>query len=125
MSNAAHFDQLVTQAFEALPERFREACTGLSIRVEAHAPEAVLEALELRDPMGLLGLYHGINLTQKSVLDVPRSPDEVVLYREPMIAYAKREGLPLADVVGHVLVHEIGHHFGFSDDDMERLQRED
>jgi predicted Zn-dependent protease with MMP-like domain len=118
-----HFNKLVAEAYAALPEPFREACSGLSIRVEAKASDDVLEALELQDPFQLLGLYHGISLTQKSVLDIPTTPDEVLLYRDPITAYAKHERLPLRQVVNHVLVHEIGHHFGFSDEDMERLQQ--
>lgn len=122
MVSDAHFDTLVAQAFAAVPREFRDACAGLAIRVEPEAGLDVLGALEIDDPFALLGLYHGVALTQKSVMDVRRSPDEVVLYREPIKAYAVREGHALKDVVFHVLVHEIGHHFGFSDDDMERLQ---
>ena len=88
----------------------------------ARASAQILKTLEIEDPAQLLGLYHGINLTRKSVLDVPMNPDEVILYREPIIAYSEHEGLPLAEVVNHVLIHEIGHHFGYSDEDMERLQ---
>ncbi|MEO1207793.1 MAG: metallopeptidase family protein [Pseudomonadota bacterium] len=123
MGDAAHFESLVTTAYDALPDRFREASAGLSIRVEPTASEHILTTLDLQDPFELLGLYHGINLTQKSVLDVQSAPNEVLLYREPIIAYAEREGLKLSEVVYHVLVHEIGHHFGFSDEDMERLQQ--
>ncbi len=119
----ADFDVLVEQAFEELPALYRNACRGLGIRTEPFASRDVLDALGITDAHDLLGLYHGINLTQKSVLDLPGIPDEVILYREPIIAYANGTGRPLNEVVVHVLVHEIGHHFGFSDADMELIER--
>lgn len=117
------FDVLVEQAFEELPDLYREACSGLGIRTEPIASRDILEALDIRNGNDLLGLYHGINLTRKSVFDLPSLPNEVILYREPIIAYADLTGQPLAEVVSHVLVHEIGHHFGFSDADMELIER--
>lgn len=124
MVDDAHFDRLVSEAFQSIPEQYREACEGLSIRVEARASEHVLNSLELDDPSQLLGLYHGVSLTRKSVFDVSQEPDEVILYRDPIVAYSRQQGLPLVEVVRHVLVHEIGHHFGYSDDDMERIEKD-
>lgn len=119
----AKFEALVEQTFDALPEVYRNACAGLGIRTESEASGDILQALGISDPSELLGLYHGINLTQKSVLDLPSLPDEVILYREPIISYARATGRPLMEVVNHVLVHEIGHHFGFSDADMELIEQ--
>jgi predicted Zn-dependent protease with MMP-like domain len=124
-SQQAHFDGLVRRAFEELPEVYRDACDGLAIRTEPHAAEHVLKALDIDDPSGLLGLYHGVNLARKSVFDLPATPDEVIIYRDPIMAYARATGTRLADVVRHVLIHEIGHHFGFSDDDMEAIENRD
>ena len=121
--NEVDFDAFVASAFEDLPEVYREACRGLGIRTEPQASSEVLSALDVANPFELLGLYHGINLTQKSVFDLPSLPDEVILYRHPIIAYARATGRPLAEVVTHVLVHEIGHHFGFSDADMDLIER--
>ena len=121
--NETEFDELVEEAFEALPEVYRDACRGLGIRTEPQASHDVLAALNVSNPFELLGLYHGINLTQKSVFDLPSLPDEVILYRNPILAYARATGRPLAEVVTHVLVHEIGHHFGFSDADMDLIER--
>ena len=118
----AHFDEIVAAAFIALPDVYREACDGLAIRTEPHASHDVLRALDIDQPSQLLGLYHGINLARKSVFDLPAAPDEVIIYREPIRAYARATGSPLADVIKHVLVHEVGHHFGFSDDDMEAIE---
>jgi len=117
------FDTLMERAFEDLPAVYRDACRGLSIRSEPQASSEVLSALEISNSNELLGLYHGVNLTQKSVFDLPSLPDEVILYRNPIMAYARATGRPLAEVVTHVLVHEIGHHFGFSDADMDLIER--
>ncbi len=119
----AEFDALVRRSFEGLPEVYRNACQGLTIRTEPQASAEVMTALELLDPYELLGLYHGVNLTQKSVFDLPRLPDQVIIYRNPILAYSKTTGRSLSEVVQHVLIHEIGHHFGFSDADMELLER--
>jgi predicted Zn-dependent protease with MMP-like domain len=120
--SVAEFDKLVRAAFEELAEVYRDACDGLGIRTEPHATDDVLRSLGIDDPSELLGLYHGVNLARKSVFDLASLPDEVIIYRNPIIAYARATGQPLADVVRHVLVHEIGHHFGFSDDDMEAIE---
>ena len=119
---ATRFEALVQAAFGELPEPFREACRDLAIRVEPFADAETLRALELEDPGELLGLYHGINLARKSVLDLPGPPDMVLIYRWPIIAYAEANGLPVENVVRHVLVHEIGHHFGLSDADMASIE---
>ncbi len=117
------FQSLVEQCFEAMPDDYRSACEGLSIRIEGHASDDVMTSLQVSNPYELLGLYHGINLTQKSVFDLPSQPDEIIIYRKPIIAYAKARQYDLADVVQHVLIHEIGHHLGFSDADMDLIER--
>lgn len=120
--NAAHFEKLVEEAFEGLPDEFREACKGVAIRAEPLPDAETLAALELTNPYQLLGLYHGVSLARKSVFDLPMQPDMVFIYRLPIIAYARAEGYALRDVVRHVLIHEIGHHFGLSDADMEAIE---
>ena len=97
--NEAEFECLVQEAFRDLPEVYQDACRGLAIRTENEASQEVLSALELSDPSMLLGLYHGVNLTQKSVFDLPSLPDEVIIYCEPTIAYADANGRPLREVV--------------------------
>ena len=118
----AAFQKLVEAAFDELPQHFRAAAREVAIRAEALPDRETLAALEIEDPYELLGLYHGISLAHKSVLDLPNQPDMVFLYRLPIIAYAQAHGYELADVVRHVLIHELGHHFGFSDDDMETIE---
>jgi predicted Zn-dependent protease with MMP-like domain len=71
-----------------------------------------------------LGLYHGVDLTQQSVLDVSPIPEMIFLYRRPILAYWESHDEALEDIIAHVLIHEIGHHFGLSDADMERIESE-
>ena len=116
------FETLVHAAFEGLPDMYREACADLAIRTEALPDNEVMALLELSDPHQLLGLYHGINLAQKSSFDIPSMPNHIIIYRLPILAYSETNALPLEKVVRHVLVHEIGHHFGFSDADMNFIE---
>jgi predicted Zn-dependent protease with MMP-like domain len=122
MVDEAEFDGLIASAFEELPETYRDACRGLAIRSEALPSPETLAALELDNPFQLLGLYHGLNLARKSTFAVPTEADVILIYRLPIIAYAEASRFELADVVRHVLIHEIGHHLGFSDDDMEAIE---
>ena len=118
------FDTIVQWAFEELPTEYREACKDLTIRTEPLAASEIMSTLQLASPYQLLGLYHGINLAKKSTFDVQILPNEVIIYREAIAAYAAARGYALQDVVRHVLIHEIGHHFGFSDADMEAIERQ-
>lgn len=120
--DADAFDACVRAAYAALPAVYRDACDGLMVRTLDLPPAETLASLGIADPYGLLGLYQGISLDRKSVLDTPVEPDMVFLYRLPILAYAARRDLTVDAVATHVLVHEIGHHFGFSDDDMEAIE---
>lgn len=120
--NEVEFEANVQAAFEALPETYREACKGIAIQAPSLPSTETLNALGLSDPLELLGLYHGISLTRKSLYDLPTQPDVVLIYRLPILAYAHARGLPVQEVIQHVLVHEIGHHFGFSDSEMEEIE---
>jgi predicted Zn-dependent protease with MMP-like domain len=122
MVDEAKFDELIALAFEELPATYREACRGLAIRSEALPSPETLAALELDNPYELLGLYHGLNLARKSTFAISTEPDVILIYRLPILAYADASRFELADVVRHVLIHEIGHHLGFSDDDMEAIE---
>lgn len=116
------FLALAQQAFDDLPAEFRAACEGVAILTPDFADAETLRALGIADPYGLLGLYHGVARPLKSVFDVPGQPDMVCVYRRPVLAYARERELPISQVVHHVLIHEIGHHMGFSDDDMEAIE---
>ncbi|MBL6454231.1 metallopeptidase family protein [Belnapia sp. T6] len=115
---------LAEQALAAIPETLRERVRGTAIVVEETPEEDVLEELGIDNPWDLTGLYRGTPLTQKSVLDVPQEPDTILLFREPILLEWIETGEDLFALVRTVLIHEIGHHFGFSDEDIERLERE-
>lgn len=116
------FERLATEAWERLPAEFRQMCGDVVIRVEDFAIDEVLDELSIESPYDLMGLYQGVSLDRKSVSDMPREPDMVFLYRRAILDYWVEEGEQLGDVITHVLVHEIGHHFGFSDDDMADIE---
>ncbi|MEQ1576925.1 MAG: metallopeptidase family protein [Hyphomicrobium sp.] len=118
------FEALAAAAWERLPADFRQMCGDVVIRVEDFALDEVLEGLEIEDAFDLMGLYQGVSLDKKSVTDQPNEPDMVFLYRRPILDYWADGEEALGDVITHVLVHEIGHHFGFSDEDMEAIESE-
>ena len=120
----ADFEALAAEAWERLPDGFRSMCDGVVVRIEDFATEEVLDALGIEDPFDLMGLYQGFSLDHKSVLDQPAMPDMVFLYRRALLDYWAEHEETLGALVTHVLVHEIGHHFGFSDADMERIEGE-
>jgi predicted Zn-dependent protease with MMP-like domain len=117
-------EALAQRAFDALPAAFRRHLRSLVIRVEDFPDPDTQTALRLESPFTLLGLYHGVALPHKSVSDPQPHVDMIFLYRRPILAYCRATGEDLAEVVRHVLIHEIGHHFGFSDADMARIERE-
>jgi predicted Zn-dependent protease with MMP-like domain len=118
----ADFEALAAAAWQGLPAEFRRLCTDLIIRVEDFPTEEVLREMRLESPFDLLGLYQGVSLDKRSVMDLPRTPDMVFLYRRPMLDYWAEGEETLGHLVTHVLVHEIGHHFGLSDADMEAIE---
>jgi predicted Zn-dependent protease with MMP-like domain len=118
----ADFEHMAAMAWDRLPAEFRKMCGDLVIRVEDFGADEVLDELEIESPFELMGLYQGVSLDRKSVADVPQGPDMVFLYRRAILdAWADGEDT-LGALVTHVLVHEIGHHFGLSDDDMEAIE---
>ncbi len=115
----ADIERLARAAYDALPQVFRQPCEGLLIRVADFADEETLAEMEIENAFELTGLYQGIALTEKSVMDVAPQPDAVWLYRRPILdEWAERGDVTLAALVAHVLIHEIAHHFGYSDDDI-------
>jgi len=116
-------EDLASQAFLAIPEEFRALVGDVVIRVEEF-PDAETEAeMELESPFDILGLYRGTALGRKGLLDQPLDMDMIFLYRRPLLDYWCETGETLDHVVRHVLIHEIGHHFGLSDEDMERIEQ--
>jgi len=117
--------QMAEHALDAIPAELRVMVRGVAIVVEDVADDETLEAMGLENPWDLTGLYSGTPLTQKSVLDVALQPDTIFLYREPILLEWIESGEELFRLVRNVLIHEIGHHFGLSDADIDRLESED
>ena len=120
----AELEAIADQAFKRLPRRFRDLCKDLVIRVEDFPTDEVLDAFDAESPFDLLGLYHGVDLARQSVMDPAAMPEMVFLYRRPILDYWAEHEETLGHIITHVLVHEIGHHFGLSDADMHRIEEE-
>lgn len=119
----ATFERLAAAAFADLPEAFRTLCGEIEIRVAELAEDEALDALGIDDPFELMGLFEGIGLAQGGGLGFSgQIPNRVWLYRRAILDYWAAYEEPLGDIVTHVLVHEIGHHFGLSDEDMEAIE---
>ncbi len=125
LPNADTIEKLAARAFATIPEDLRKQVDGVAIRVVDLPDERTCAEMELESPYDLLGLYHGIPLDAQSVLNVMQDVDMIFLYRLPLLAYAEDTGEDLFDVVKNVLIHEIGHHFGFSDEEMEAIEESD
>lgn len=118
----ADFEAMAQAAWNKLPAEFRSLAGDVIIRVEDFATDEILDELDIEDPFELTGLYQGVSLDRQSVADVTREPEMVFLYRRPILDEWTSGDEELGHLVAHVLVHEIGHHFGFSDDDMEAIE---
>jgi len=115
-------ERLTRQAWEAMPAEFRALASGIIFRVEDFAAEETLAELGIEDPFELSGLYQGVDLTQQSIADPRPSTPMVFLYRRAILdEWIERGDVSLADLVAHVLVHEVGHHFGLSDEQMDAI----
>lgn len=110
------------EALKTVPEELRRYVRHVVLRVDEFPDEQTEDEMDLESPFDLLGLYRGVSLNHKSVSDTPHDLDMIFLYRRPLLDYWCETGEDLFDLVRHVLIHEIGHHFGFSDEDMERLE---
>jgi predicted Zn-dependent protease with MMP-like domain len=120
----ADLETLAQEALATIPAALKRHLGPLVIRVEEFPDEETEDEMGLESPFDILGLYRGVALPWKSVSSPGGQVDMVFLYRRPILDYWCETGEDLPHVVRHVLIHEIGHHFGFSDDDMERLERE-
>lgn len=118
----ADFDELAAVAWTRMPRAFRDLCGDVTIQIEDFATDDVLRELGLDSAFDLLGLYQGVSLDKKSVMDPGGMPDRVYLYRRPILDYWAEHEEALGHIVSHVLIHEIGHHFGLSDADMEKIE---
>ena len=115
---------LAEQALAAFPARFTAHAKPLAILVEDIADDEILDAMGIESGYDLTGLYRGVPLTLGRDDGVPREPDMIVLYREPILLEWIESGEDLGNLVNNVLVHEVAHHFGFTDADIEALERD-
>jgi predicted Zn-dependent protease with MMP-like domain len=117
-------EEMAQRVFAALPAIFTARCQGLAIRVLDFAEDETLAEMGIESPFELAGLYRGAPLTGRGMADLTQHLDMVFLYRRALLDWWAEDAMDFEDLVRHVLIHEIGHHFGFSDDDMERIEAE-
>jgi len=114
---------LAERAFAALPAGFRRMTGEVVFRIDDFPSAEVLEEMGIEDAFELTGLYQGVDLSHRSVFDPNPRPSMIFLYRRPILdEWAERGDVTLEELVGHVLVHEIGHHFGLSDDAIDMIE---
>lgn len=118
----ADIEALANRALRAIPRQLKKYLGEVVIRVEEFPNEETEESMGLDSPFDILGLYRGVALPHKSVSDPQPNLDMIFLYRRPILDYWCETGEDLERLVRHVLIHEIGHHLGFSDEDMERIE---
>ena len=115
-------EEIARRQMEALPAEFLALAGHVALRVEEFPDEEILLDMEIGDPFELAGLYQGVPATEKSVAEIVHAPDMVLLFRRPILDWWAEGGMALEALIRHLVVHEIGHHFGFSDADMERIE---
>ena len=117
-------ESIAAIAYDTIPAVLRDRVRNVVIQVVDFPDDETCREMGLDSPFDLLGLYQGVDLPHRSVADPPREPDIIFLYRRPMLDYWAENEVTLEELVRHVLIHEIGHHFGFSDADMDALERQ-
>ncbi|MET1754990.1 metallopeptidase family protein [Novosphingobium sp. RD2P27] len=122
--DAAAFERLARAAFTRIPEPFARHLEGVRVRIQEFADDETLHALGIADGWELTGLYHGRPLDQESIWTSGELPPVITLYRQPLLAEWCETGVGLEELVTHVVVHEVGHHFGLSDAEMHTLEAE-
>ncbi len=118
----AEFEALAREEFARLPAKFRKMCGDLVIHVEELPTDEVLDRMGIENPFDLMGLFQGIGLPFRSEAVSGQMPNMIWLYRRPILDYWAEHEEALGAVITHVLIHEIGHHFGLSDADMEAIE---
>lgn len=120
---ADEMEVLARKALERLPRQFAEHLGDVVLQVDEFADEEVLAELEIDDPFALTGIYQGLPVGEKSIGHSGAMPDRIFLYRRPILdEWIKRGDETLEHLVAHVVIHEVGHHFGLSDEDMHALE---
>lgn len=120
------FARLAEAAFAALPAVFRQAAGDVVIRIDDFADEETLAEMEIEDPFELSGLYHGVDIGHRDGLGPAAEPSRIFLYRRPILdEWCERGDVGLAEIIAHVLIHEIGHHLGLDDDQIHHIEDTD
>ena len=120
--DSEELEAIALAALRALPERFRAQLDDVVVRVEEFATSEQLLSVGLDDRWELSGLYEGRPLSERSIWDAGEMPAIVMLFRQPLLHEWRTTGVQLDELIAHVVIHEIGHHFGFSDETMHRLE---
>lgn len=115
---------LAEQALAEIPAPLRAQVKGVSIAVEESADDETLDAMGIESEWDLTGLYQGTPIGQRSVMETPRPPDMITLYRQPILLEWVESGEDLSRLVRNVVIHEIAHHFGFTEAEIESLERD-
>ena len=121
---AEEFERLARKALRCMPDHFRANLTDVVLRIEEFATREQLDAVGIDNRWNLSGLYEGRPLTQKTIWESAGMPPVISLFRQPLLAEMYQTGVRLERLVHHVVVHEAGHHFGFSDEEMHALEDE-
>lgn len=124
MPSSADIEAIARRTLDRLPSPFSESLGDVVLRIEEVADPETARRLGLRHPMHLSGLYEGIPLNLRSVEQSGTLPERITLYRRPIIAEWQSARFSLEQLVSHIVIHEVGHHFGFSDDEMHALEDE-
>ena len=123
-ASLAEIEKIARGTVARLPAAFQAAASEVALQVVDLPPDDILRDMDIEDPLELTGLYEGIPMTEKSVMDVPMGPDVVWLFRQPILAeWREWDDVTLDALVAHVTIHEFAHHFGWSDDDIAAIDR--
>lgn len=120
--SSAEFEAIARAVLARLPDVFRRELADLVLRIEEFAEAEQLKAVGIEDPWELTGLYEGVALTERSQWDSETMPPVITLFRQPLLAEMEETGVTFEALIRHVVIHEAGHHFGLSDDDMHALE---
>lgn len=120
--STADFDQAARRVIARLPGEFRDQLTDVVLRIDEFASAQQLASVEIQDKWSLSGLYEGVPLTEQSSWGTEDMPPVISLFRQPLLLEMRQTGVGFTELVRHVVIHEAGHHFGFSDEDMHALE---